>query len=227
MFTTLRFVIGSLLIKAYHLLTISWFKAPRSLLSTPSATLESSSIASWRWRTTWTASWRAASSNSGSFVPFADLLPTDARKALVHSFVASRIDYCNAILYGVSDGVIRRMQTALNAAARLVVDAGRRQHMTPILQSLHWLPVKQRILYKIGILSFHCVRGTSLPHGDVFKSIWHVWPCEPEIRCSWWLCHTPNKYNDFRSAEFSCLGSDFLEHVTSRYERYEYFPCYV
>ena len=51
-------------------------------------------------------------------------LPTDARKALVHSFVASRIDYCNAILYGVSDGVIRRMQTALNAAARLVVPAG-------------------------------------------------------------------------------------------------------
>ena len=86
-------------------------------------------------------------------------LPTDARKALVHSFVASRIDYCNAILCGVSDRVVRRMQTALNAAARLVVDAGRRQHMTPILQSLHWLPVKQRILYKIGIISFHCVRG--------------------------------------------------------------------
>ena len=51
------------------------------------------------------------------------------------------------------------MQTALNAATRLVVDAGGRQHMTPNLQSLHWLPVKQRILYKIGILSFHCVHG--------------------------------------------------------------------
>ena len=46
-------------------------------------------------------------------------LPTDARKALVHSFVTSRIGYCNVILYGVSDGVVRRMQTALNAAARL------------------------------------------------------------------------------------------------------------
>ena len=50
--------------------------------------------------------------------------------------------------------------TALNATAGLVVDAGRRQHpRTPILQSLHWLPVKQRILYKIGIIPFHCVRG--------------------------------------------------------------------
>ena len=95
----------------------------------------------------------------GQFRSIRRSLPTDARKALVHSFVASRIDYCNAILYGVSDGVVRRMQTTLNAAARLVVDAGRRQHMTPILPSLHWLPVKQRILYKIGLLSFHCVRG--------------------------------------------------------------------
>ena len=86
-------------------------------------------------------------------------LSTDARKALVHFFVASRIDHCNAILHGASDDVVRRMQTALKAAARFVVDAGRRQHMTPILQSMHWLPVKQRIFYKIGIISFHCVCG--------------------------------------------------------------------
>ena len=56
--------------------------------------------------------------------------------------------------------MLRRLQTVLNAAARLVVDAGRRQHITPILRDLHWLPVKERILYKIGILTFQCVRKT-------------------------------------------------------------------
>ena len=108
-------------------------------------------------------------------------LPTDARKALVHSFVASRIDYCNAILYGVSDGVVRRMQTALNAAARLVVDAGRRQHMTPILQSLHWLPVEATnpLQDRHTFLPLRPWWWTGLPHGDVFKGIWHVWPGEP------------------------------------------------
>ena len=87
-------------------------------------------------------------------------LPIEARKALVHCFISSRIDYCNAILYGVSGAVLRCLQTVLNAAARLIVDAGKRQHMTPILRDLHWLPVKERILYKIGILSFQCVRRT-------------------------------------------------------------------
>ena len=82
-------------------------------------------------------------------------LPVEARKALVHCFISSRLDYCNAILYGVSGAVLRRLQTVLNAAARLVVDAGRRQHITPILRDLHWLPVKERILYKIGILTFN------------------------------------------------------------------------
>ena len=87
-------------------------------------------------------------------------LHVEARKALVHCFISSRIDYCNAILYGVSGVVLRRLQTVFNAAARLVVDAGRRQHITPILRDLHWLPVKERILYKIGILAFRCVGKT-------------------------------------------------------------------
>ena len=87
-------------------------------------------------------------------------LPVEARKALVHCFISSRIDYCDAILYGVSGVVLRRLQTVLNAAARLVVDAGRRQHITPILSDLHWLLVKERILYKIGILAFRCVGKT-------------------------------------------------------------------
>ena len=87
-------------------------------------------------------------------------LPAEARRSLIHCFISCRIDYCNANLYGISSVLLRRLQTVLNAAARLVVDAGKRQHMTPKLKDLHWLPVKERILYKIGILTFQCVRGT-------------------------------------------------------------------
>ena len=87
-------------------------------------------------------------------------LPVEARRSLIHCFISCRIDYCNANLYGISGILLRRLQTVLNAAARLVIDAGKRQHMTPILEDLHWLPVKEQILYKIGILTFHCVRGT-------------------------------------------------------------------
>ena len=48
----------------------------------------------------------------------------------------------------------------LNGAARLVVGAGKYEHITPVLRDiLHWLPVSQRIEYKIALLTFNCIRG--------------------------------------------------------------------
>jgi len=71
-------------------------------------------------------------------------LPTDAWRTLAAAFIASRVDYCNGLLYGVSSQLIRRLQMVLNAAARLVVDDGRYEHITPALRDmLHWLPVPQ------------------------------------------------------------------------------------
>jgi len=75
---------------------------------------------------------------------------------LVHAFVSSRLDYCNALLYGVSEGLLRR-QSAQNAAARLVTGARRRDHITPILRQLHWLPVRQRVQFKVAVLVFQCL----------------------------------------------------------------------
>ena len=56
---------------------------------------------------------------------------------LVQAFISSRLDYCNALLYGVSDGLMRRLQSVQNAAARLVTGARRRDQITPILRQLH------------------------------------------------------------------------------------------
>ena len=87
-------------------------------------------------------------------------LPTDARCTVAVAFIASRVDYCNGLLYGVSAAVIRRLQMVLNTAARFVVGAGKFQHTTPVLRDvLHWLPVRQRILYKVAATAFDCIRG--------------------------------------------------------------------
>jgi len=51
--------------------------------------------------------------------PVARSLSTDAAKTLVHAFVSSRLDYCNALLYGVSEGLLLREQSVQNAGARL------------------------------------------------------------------------------------------------------------
>ena len=88
-------------------------------------------------------------------------LPEEARRALVTAFIASRVDYCNAVFYGVAQSTTHRLQVCLNAAARLVTGLGKYDHITPVLRdTLHWLPVTQRVTFKIAVLAFDCVRGT-------------------------------------------------------------------
>jgi len=76
---------------------------------------------------------------------------------LVHSFVSTRLDYCNSVLYGNADNQLQRSQFVQNAAARLVTGTRRSEHITPVLQSLHWLPVRQRIVYKLVTLIRQCL----------------------------------------------------------------------
>jgi len=57
-------------------------------------------------------------------------LTDEALHTLVHAFIASRVDYCNALLYGVADDVIRRPQSVLHAAARLITGIRRYEHIT-------------------------------------------------------------------------------------------------
>ena len=62
---------------------------------------------------------------------------------LVHSFISTRLDYCNSVLYGIADNQLQRLQSVQNAAAQLVTGTRRTEHITPVLQSLHWLPVRR------------------------------------------------------------------------------------
>ena len=57
----------------------------------------------------------------------------------------SRIDYCNSLYLGLPDYQIQKIQRVLNAAARLVYNAGKYCHITPLLFKLHRLPIRERI----------------------------------------------------------------------------------
>jgi hypothetical protein len=86
-------------------------------------------------------------------------LTADAKRTLVQTFIFSRLDYYNSLLFGISDGLIRRLQSLQNAATRMITGARYHDHITPVLHQLHWLPVRQRIRYKVAVLVYKSLHG--------------------------------------------------------------------
>ena len=84
--------------------------------------------------------------------PTVKSLPVDTAKTLIQAFISDRLDYCNAALCGITDTLLRQLQSVQNAAARLLTRTGRREHITPVLRQLHWLPVSRRIDFKLAVL---------------------------------------------------------------------------
>ena len=80
------------------------------------------------------------------------------------SIVASRLDYCNSLLFNMSTYNIDRLQCLQNNLTRVVCNAPvRSSACTPLLHRLHWLPVKQRIKYKIACITHNTLHsGTPL-----------------------------------------------------------------
>jgi len=81
-------------------------------------------------------------------------LTPELAQTLACSLILSRIDYCNALLYGAPTGTIQKLQRVQNNAAWIVLQMSRRSHAKPLLHSLHWLPVDQRIIYKMAVVTF-------------------------------------------------------------------------
>jgi len=86
-------------------------------------------------------------------------LGCDVSARLVSDLVLSHLDYCNAVLAGLPASTLAPLQRVLHAAARLVLDLKPRDHVTPALGELHWLPVAQRFEYKLCLLVYKALIG--------------------------------------------------------------------
>lgn len=87
------------------------------------------------------------------------LLTTDQAKSVIHAYVTSRIDQNNSLLLGLPKSSLKRLQYIQNAAAKLIVGARKHDHVTSILIDLHWLPVEQRIIFKVLLLTYKSLHG--------------------------------------------------------------------
>ena len=84
-------------------------------------------------------------------------LTYEATEKVIHAFLSSRLDCGNSLLYGLPDNQITKLQRVQNIAARILTKTRKHEHISPILQQLHWLPVSKRINIKIITLTFKCL----------------------------------------------------------------------
>ena len=91
-------------------------------------------------------------------------LTDEATSKVVHAFVTTKLEYCNYLYFGLPKYQVNKMQRVQNTAARLVTRSSKHDHITPLLQQLHWLPVSYRIVFKILLLVMDCALGMSLSY---------------------------------------------------------------
>ena len=88
-------------------------------------------------------------------------LRRQALLTLTRALVISRVDYCSSVLAGAPRRELDRLQSVLNAAARLIFSARTNDHISPLLRELHWLRVPERIRFRLCVLAFRCLHGSA------------------------------------------------------------------
>ena len=89
-------------------------------------------------------------------------LNEDASKTLGKSCILSRLDYCNSILAGCPQTIIRPHQQVQNSAAKLILKSRRTEGAKRFLKQLHWLPIEQTIKYKTVCFCYQIILSTWL-----------------------------------------------------------------
>ncbi len=91
------------------------------------------------------------------------MLSMSNAEMLIHAFMTSRLDYFNALLGGCSARLINKLQMVQNAAARVLTRTRKYDHISAVLSTLHWLPFKHRIDFKILLITYKALNGLA-PH---------------------------------------------------------------
>jgi hypothetical protein len=112
-------------------------------------------------------------------------LDSDLIKSVLQAFISSRLDYCNSLYIGLPAYRLSYLQRIQNSAAHVYSRTRKREHITPVLRDLHWLPVATRIRFKIGdfahkaycgqlpqYLSSLCFEVSDV-HGHLLRSVTH------------------------------------------------------
>ena len=87
------------------------------------------------------------------------LIDKNTLLTVIHALVFSKMYYCSNVWANTTNKNVRKLQAVQNFACRIVSGAKKYDHVTPILKSLFWLPVKDQLCYRQAIMAFKCMTG--------------------------------------------------------------------
>ena len=100
------------------------------------------------------------------------LLTRKATVQLMCSFVLNRLDYCNSLLIDITSDQVYDLPKNQNHAAKVVFRKSRHECVKPLLKKIHWIPVKETILFKIDTFAFRFFGDTLLPYLSSCPSVY-------------------------------------------------------
>jgi hypothetical protein len=128
-------------------------------------------------------------------------LTKEACETLVHAFITTKLDYCNSLFYGLPDLLLRKLQKIQNTAARIVCRLPKIHHITPSLKSLHWLPVKERIEFKVLLIVYKALNGCAPDYISELLTPYHPnRPLRPRENMA--LCELRSNYESYGGRAF-------------------------
>ena len=98
-----------------------------------------------------TLSWRLwlQSSYETSGTQWLLTITLNPMQKLAATFISCPLGYCNSLLCGLPDTLLRKLQSVQNATARLITGTRRSDHISPVLRELHWLLIRERVKFKL------------------------------------------------------------------------------